>query len=122
MIPKWVAKLMAEDRSRSCMDRDEHGSPLADECDRGVGNVSSGVALASPGYRDANYDADGEVDGAREEERRVATCRNFEEFSEEHVGENPNFVFGDGVCPGYSHVIDGDTKCDPNCGEYEVLE
>jgi hypothetical protein len=57
----------------------------------------------------------------REEKRRVNTCRNFKEFWEDEVRNNPNLVFGDGICPGYSYVIDGQTKCNPNCEKYEVL-
>ena len=45
-------------------------------------------------------------------------CRNFEEFDEFKVGENPNLMFGDGRCPEHSAIFNGELTCPVDCKSY----
>jgi len=57
-------------------------------------------------------------------QERITTgmCRNFEEYDEQKVEENPNLTFGDGECPGFNYIISCDQQCPPNCKFYEELK
>ena len=56
-----------------------------------------------------------------DEERIVGGCNNFKEFQDWELEDKPNCSFGDGVCPGYSHIISGETPCAPRCEKYESV-
>lgn len=42
-------------------------------------------------------------------------CRNFKEYPEWEIRENPNLMFGDGECPMAGYIINGDFDCPENC-------
>ena len=57
-----------------------------------------------------------------QEKRKASMCRNFMEFSEYQIRENPNLTFGNGKCPEVAHVIDGDYDCPKDCKSYRELK
>lgn len=51
MVPRWAYLLMVENRSKCCMERDEHGRPIAER----LPERKTGKEITSPGYGDCKY-------------------------------------------------------------------
>lgn len=49
-------------------------------------------------------------------------CSNFTHYDGLEIRRNPNLEEGNGECPGYNYVINGNNECPLDCKFYEEVK